>query len=161
MKGKLIPITLAALLLSISISGCGKSAENITAMNTPGSTTSEKTGSPEITKSDKAETQPVEETTAEEPAEIPTEETDDPHAGYVKETYQDPGEFIFGIERLVRESATVEEMYQAVEKFDTEGRIDKILISFDGKPVTEGRLVQGLSFEVYYDNEESWFMFQY
>lgn len=88
------------------------------------------------------------------------------YADHVKETYenyQDPGEgeFISGVQRVVKESATVEEMYQALEKFDTEGRIDKILISFDGRPVTEGRLVQGLNFEVYYDNEASWFVFQY
>ena len=78
-----------------------------------------------------------------------------------KTDHQDPAEFIFGVERIIKESATVEEMYQALEKFDTEGRIDKILISLDGKPVTEGRLVQGLNFEVYYDNETSWFEFQY
>lgn len=88
------------------------------------------------------------------------------YAGHVKETYenyQDPGEgeFISGVQRVVKESATVEEMYKALEKFDTEDRIDKILISLEGKPVTEGRLVQGLEFEVYYDNEESWFIFQY
>ena len=88
------------------------------------------------------------------------------YAGHVKETYENyqdsgEGEFIGGVQRVVKESATVEEMYQALEKFDTEGRIDKILISFDGRPVTEGRLVQGLNFEVYYDNEASWFIFQY
>lgn len=83
--------------------------------------------------------------------------------GNVKATDTDSGEaeFIFGVEKAIKASATVEEMYRAVEKFDTEGRIDKILISLDGKPVTEGRLVQGLSFEVYYDNEMSWFEFQY
>lgn len=159
MKGKLIPITLAALLLSISISGCVKSAENITVMNTPGSTAAEKTGSPEITQSYKAETQPAEETTAEEPAEIPTEETDDPYAGYVKENYPDPAEFIFGVQQIIQDSDTVEEMYQALAEFDTEGRIDKVLLSFDRVPVADGDIRQGMYCEVYYDNEASWFNF--
>ena len=160
MKGKLIPITLAALLLSISISGCVKSAENITVMNKPGSTTAEKTGSPKITQSDKAETQPVEETTAEEPAEIPTEETDAPHAGYGKDNYQDdPAEFIFGVQHIIQDSDTVEEMCQALEEFDTEGRIDKVLLSLDGVPVADGDIRQGMYCEVYYDNETSSFNF--
>ena len=88
------------------------------------------------------------------------------HADHVKETYEnytdpDEGEFIGGVQRIVKESATVEEMYRALVKFDTEGRIDKVRIYLDGKPVTEGRLVQGSSFKVYYDNEASWLEFQY
>ena len=84
------------------------------------------------------------------------------NAGYGKDNYQeDPAEFIGGVQQIIQDSATVEEMYQALEKFDTEGRIDKVRISLDGKPVTEGRLVQGTSFKVYYDNEASWFEFQY
>ena len=83
----------------------------------------------------------------------------DPYGGKDKETYQDPAEFVFGIQHIIQESATVEKMYKALAEFDTEGRIDKVLLSFDGKPVTDGRIVQGLYCEVYYDNEASWFSF--
>ena len=92
-----------------------------------------------------------------------TDGDDDPFAGYVKENnYEDPAEFIFGIQKIVLESGTFEEMYQALEKFDTKGRIDKILVSYGEAPVTaaEGELKEGMWFEVYYDDETSWFNFR-
>ena len=176
MLRKLIPIMLSALLLSVS--GCGKSAENdnITVMKPPSNTTTENTGSQESVQSDDEEITSDEEPITEEnvnetdESEEPVydgaadifsdEETEEPFAGYVKCTY-DPWEFIDGVERVIQNSDTIEEMYQALEEFDTEGRIDRVVISFRGKPVTEGRLVDGMWGEVYYDNEESWFNFKY
>ena len=88
---------------------------------------------------------------------------EDQNGNYGKDNYQDdPYEFIGGIEQIVKNSDTIEGMYQALNEFDTNGRIDKILISFDGVPVTvaEGELKKGMLFEVYYDNEASWFEFR-
>lgn len=77
-----------------------------------------------------------------------------------KDNYQDdPAEFIFGVQHIIQDSDTVEEMYQALAEFDTEGRIDKVLLSFDGVPVNDGDIRQGMFCEVYYDNEAGWFNF--
>lgn len=92
-----------------------------------------------------------------------SEPAEDQYGDYGKDNYQeDPYEFIGGIEQIVKNSDTIEGMYQALNQFDTNGRIDKILISFDGVPitVTEGELKKGMLLEVYYDNEESWFEFK-
>lgn len=175
MLRKLIPIMLSALLLSVS--GCGKSAENdnITVMEPTGNTTTENAEAQESIQPDEeplsfADPAPTEYTVEPDKSEEPVpdeaagvpaeEETEEPFAGYVKCTY-DPWEFIDGVERVIQNSDTIEEMYQALEEFDTEGRIDRVVISFRGKPVTEGRLVDGMWGEVYYDNEESWFNFKY
>lgn len=91
------------------------------------------------------------------------EPAEDQYGDYGKDNYQeDPYEFIGGIEQIVKNSDTIEGMYQALNEFDTDGRIDKILISFDGVPITaaEGELKEGMLFEVYYDNEASWFEFK-
>ena len=76
-----------------------------------------------------------------------------------KENYQDPADFIFGVEKIIQGSHTVEEMYQALAEFDTEGRMYKVLLSYNGVPVTEGDIKQGMYCEVYYDNGDSWFNF--
>ena len=80
--------------------------------------------------------------------------------GNGKDNYQDdPAEFVFGVQHIIQDSDTVEEMYQALAEFDTEGRIDKVLLSLDGVPVADGDIRQGMYCEVYYDNETSWFSF--
>ena len=77
-----------------------------------------------------------------------------------KDNYQDdPAEFIFGVQHIIQDSHTVEEMYQALAEFDTEGRIDKVLLSLDGVPVADGDIRQGMYCEVHYDNENSSFSF--
>lgn len=76
-----------------------------------------------------------------------------------KENYQDPADFIFGVQHIIQNSKTIEEMYQALAEFDTEGRIYKVLLSYNGVPVTEGDIKQGMYCEVYYDNGTSWFEF--
>ena len=168
MLKKLISIMLAALLL-LSVSGCEKSAGNddVTVVKPPSTTTAGNTEAPESLQPDDGEItsdeEPVTEKTDYEPDESADvsaeEETDDPYAGYVKEDYQDPAEFIFGIQHIIQDSHTIEEMYQALAEFDAEGRIDKVLLSFDGVPVTDGDIRQGMYCEVYYDNETSWFDF--
>ena len=80
--------------------------------------------------------------------------------GYGKDNYQeDPAEFIFGVQHIIQDSDTVEEMYQALAEFDTEGRMYKVLLSYNGVPVTEGDIKQGMYCEVYYDDGTSWFDF--
>ena len=76
-----------------------------------------------------------------------------------KDNYQDPADFIFGVEKIIQGSHTIEAMYQALAEFDTEGRIYKVLLSSNGVPVTEGDIKQGMYCEVYYDNGTSWFEF--
>ena len=167
-------------MLLLSVSGCDESAENdkITVMKPPSTTTTENIEAPESTQSDTEETQSAEEPVTEEaasepdeseapvsdePADVPVEaKTEDPYAGYAKDNYQeDPWEFIGGVQQAIRESKTVEEMYRALAEFDSEGRIDKVDISIKGEPVTKGTLTPGMSFCVYYDDEASWFNFQY
>lgn len=180
MKRKIISIIFAALLL-LSISGCQESEKNDkTIVSKPPRNTSENTESSESVQSDDEKTQPVEESFASDTTDASPDESnektdtvdseyagaatdgdDDPFAGYVKENnYEDPAEFIFGIQKIVQKSDTFEEMYQAIEEFDTENRIDEILITYGGVPVTatEGELKQGSHFTVYYDGE-SWFTF--
>ena len=170
---KLISITLAALLL-LSISGCQESGKNdkVTVMQTLGTVSTENTNGSESVPSDSEKKQPVEEPAetvsepdkseepvSEEAAGVSEEETDDPYGGYVKEDYQDPWEFIGGVQQTIKESATVEQMYRKLEEFDIEGRIDKVLLSFEGVSITEGNIWPGMWCKVYYDDEASWFEF--
>lgn len=169
MLKKLISIMLAALLL-LSVSGCEKSAgnDNVAVVKPPSTTTAENIEAPESLQPDDGEItsdeEPVTEKTdykPDESSDVSAEgETDDPYAGYGKDNYQeDPAEFIFGVQHIIQDSHSIEEMYQALAEFDAEGRIDKVLLSFDGVPAADGDIRQGMYCEVYYDNETSWFNF--
>ena len=66
---------------------------------------------------------------------------------------EDSFEFISGIMSIVDKAATVEDLMQAIEEFDTEGRVTDVEIYRDGVRLTEGSLTDGPRITVYYDEE--------
>lgn len=180
MKRKIISIIFAALLL-LSISGCQESEKNNKTIvsKPPSVTTTKNTESSESVQFSDDSSESITESEAEDVLTDPVSaESDNDPSASTDPVYDESAvtideevhprdfvdesevEFIGAIESILKNSDTIEGMYQAIEEFDTENRIDEILITYGGVSVTatEGELKQGSHFTVYYD-DESWFTF--
>lgn len=88
---------------------------------------------------------------------ISTEELHDVIAALVEQTYDEHDNFDIGIQYIVQVSETVEELYQELQEFDMEGRIDEILVFYRGEAITEGKIKEGVQVQVSYDDGASRF----